>query len=325
MRQRILISGGAGYVGRTLARKLYDDHDVLVLDSLRFGAGRISATDFGRIRLEAVDLRNTQRVAAVVGDFAPDVIVHLAAIHYIPECEADPATATSVNVVGTVNLLQAAPAGSRFVFASSGAVYAPEETPHREDGSPIAPSDVYGFTKLQGEQFVGHFARSRGLEAVVVRLFNVVGPGETNPHLLPEIVAQLKAGRDVVRLGNIWPKRDYVHVEDAAEGFAAAALDGHVAPGETATVNLGTGRQYSVEEILHRLRAAAGLDFAIEADPSRARAVDRPFLCADTGRMAERFGWQAKRDIDMAIADLWRAPDLSPALTAKYLPVQRVA
>lgn len=318
MKKRILITGGAGYVGRTLARLFYDDHTVCVLDALRFGASRLSGQDRRAVVLEQVDLRDAEAVAAAVGRFAPDVIVHLAAVHYIPECERQPDLAIATNVIGTVNLLKAAPEGCRFVFASSGAVYAPDEALHHEERSVLMPSDVYGFTKLQGEQYVRYFAAQKHLEAVVVRLFNVVGPGETNPHLLPEIVAQLKAGRQVIQLGNIWPKRDYIHVADAAAGFAACALRGDVGEGEVATVNLGTSRQYSVSEILSKLQKVAGTGFTFEQDPARVRAVDRPFLGADITAIGRRFGWAPSHSIDEAIADLWRAPDLSEALMAKY-------
>lgn len=318
MRQKILVTGGAGYVGRTLIRQLYNDHDVCVVDMLRFGLDRFNSNDINAIRLEALDLRDGAAVDALMADFAPDVIVHLAAIHYIPECENDPQKAVSTNVTGTVNLLHAAPEGSRFVFASSGAVYAPDEALHKEDTSAIAPSDVYGWTKLQGEQYLRYFARQRGLEAVATRLFNVVGPGETNPHLMPEIVAQLKSGIKSVKLGNIWPKRDYIDVEDAAAGFRAAALDGLVARGEVVTANLGTSRQYSVAEMLDHLRNVAGIEFTVEQDPARMRPVDRAFLGADNTRMREQFGWTPAHSIESSLQRLWREPNLTPQLMAKY-------
>lgn len=112
----------------------------------------------------------------------------------------------------------ACPPGARFVFASSGAVYRPSETALVEDRSVVEPVDVYGLTKANAEAYVRRLAHQRGLAAVVVRLFNVIGPGETNPHVLPEIVAQLRAGCTVLRLGNVTAKRDFIHVADAAGG-----------------------------------------------------------------------------------------------------------
>lgn len=315
---RIMVIGGNGFVGRPLSRLLAGRHEVCVLDALRYGSLRFSGDDLSRLRVIAGDITDPAEVEAAFAAFRPEAVIHLAAIHYIPECESDPGLAAQVNVTGTVNLLAACPPGCRFVFASSGAVYSADTRPHDEEDSALGPSDIYGFTKLHGEHYVRHMARQRGLAAVVVRLFNVIGPGETNPHLLPEIVAQLKAGHTRISLGNLTPRRDYVHVDDAARGFMAAALAGEVPVGTCATVNLGTSHAYSVEEILQRLRRIARRDFTVEADPGRIRAVDRPVLAAGIGRMRDRFGWQPEIAIDEALADLWAHPDLSAHLTRKY-------
>ena len=315
---RILVTGGAGYVGRTLVRLIAGEHDVSIIDRLDFGIGRFSPQDLQRAQLNRVDIRDAAAVGRVIGDFKPDVIVHLAAVHFIPQCEKDPQGTIETNVAGTVNLLTACPDTCRFVFASSGAVYGPSEQLHTETGSEIDPRDVYGFTKLQGEHYLRYYSQQRGFPAAAVRLFNVVGPGETNPHLLPEIVAQMKAGVASVKLGNLWPKRDYIHVRDAAAGFLAVALNGSVAGGETATANLGTSQQYSVQEIIDRLRTVSGSSFAVEQDSSRIRKVDRPFLGADISYIGQRFGWEPRLTIDDAVRDLWLDPDLSDALAARY-------
>lgn len=318
MSKRILITGGNGYVGREATRLLYTEHDVCVLDNLRTGQHRFARDERDRFRFDHVDIRNADAVTRVMREFAPDAIIHLAAIHYIPECEEQPELALSTNVNGTLNLLRAAPDGARFVFASSGAVYAPDDAPHNELTARVGPSDVYGFTKLHGEHYAGHYVRQRKLSGVIVRLFNVIGPGETNPHLLPEIIAQLRVGRRTIRLGNMWPKRDYIHVIDAARGFAAAALDDHIAAGEPVTVNLGTSQSYSVEEIVTKLQGVVPFGFDVEEDVSRLRKVDRPYLAADIGKIAALFGWRPHHSIDTALADLWREPDLTPELIAKY-------
>lgn len=316
--RRILITGGNGYVGRCVTRLLAQDNTVCVADILRYGDWRFPPDERQRLRLEAVDIRDAPAIRSLVEDFAPDAIVHLAAVHYIPECEQDPMFATSTNVLGTLSLLLACPAGCRFVFASSGAVYKPDARPHREDTSETGPSDVYGRSKLQGEQFVQDFATRRNLDAVIIRLFNVIGPGETNPHLLPELVAQLKAGRNMVELGNLSPKRDYISVTDAARGFAAAAVSGPSRPGEARIANLGTSRAYSVEEIIGKLRAISGIDFQVRQDQNRIRAVDRPFLAADVHRMAEVFDWRPAHSIDDTLRAMWLEPDLSATLQARY-------
>jgi UDP-glucose 4-epimerase len=318
MRKRILITGGGGYVGRILVRSLYTEHDVCVVDTLQMGIERFAAKDLSSFRLEQVDICREAQLKRVIDDFTPDAIIHLAAIHYIPQCEREPGKALHTNVVGTGNLLDACPSGCRFVFASSGAVYSPSAQLHDEESSQIGPCDVYGFSKLHGEQLLRYFSGTNGFAAVVVRLFNVIGPGETNPHLLPEIVAQMKAGQRTLRLGNLWPKRDYIDVRDAAAGFAAAALNGSIAGGETVTVNLGTAQQFSVDEILKLLQQVARRQITVEEDKSRVRAVDRPFLGAAIGRIQAYFGWTPRYNIEDTVKAIWQDPDFSAALNERY-------
>lgn len=310
---RILITGGNGYVGRTLTRLLAPEHEVCVLDSLRNSALRFREDELDGFRLEQVDIRDAAATAAVLEAFRPEVVVHLAAIHYIPECEAHPDEAISINTEGTVSLLRAAPRGSRFVLASTAAVYAPEDAPHDEETSPIGPMDVYGLTKLHAEQYVRYYAAERDLDARIVRLFNVVGPGETNPHLLPAILAQALHGTRELQLGNTTPSRDYVHVADVADGFAAVATGDRAVEGVD-VVNLGTGTGWTVDQVVDRLSAVIGGRMTIETDPARVRAVDRPHLSASTERMGRNYGWRAQRSLEDALRDLWADPDIPASL-----------
>jgi UDP-glucose 4-epimerase len=311
------VTGGAGFVGRELVRNLSTKAEVLVADLLRYGTPDWLTHEAGRFGFERVDLRDAAATRALVDDFRPDVIVHLAAIHYIPECDNDPANAVSTNVAGTVNVLASCPPGVRFVFASSAAVYQPDEADHREFESTLGPADIYGITKLQGEQYVRAFAADRGVTSVIVRLFNVIGPGETNPHLLPAIVAQLREGRKTISLGNTWPKRDYIDVLDAAAGFAAAALGTNPEDVACETVNLGSGQQYSVDEILARMRSVLGLEFEVRQDPARMRAVDRPFLGADISHIGEVFEWRPAHDLDETLTRTWANPEFLPNLDGR--------
>ncbi|OBB73368.1 NAD(P)-dependent oxidoreductase [Mycobacterium sp. 852014-52144_SCH5372336] len=314
---RIMVTGGAGFVGKQLVQILKERSELLVADLLRYGTPDWLGGEPDGFAFRRIDIRDAAETRNLVKDFAPDVIVHLAAIHYIPECDDDPANAVATNVAGTVNLLSACPEGTRFVLASSGAVYQPDEAAHRELESVVAPADIYGFTKQHGEDYLRKLTASRGLAGVIVRLFNVIGPGETNPHLLPAIVAQLREDPNVVYLGNTWPKRDYIDVLDAAEGFAAAALGTSPEAGSCDVVNLGSGQQYSVDEIVKRLKAITGLSFEVHRDERRVRAVDRPFLGADISRIRERFGWMPKRGLDETLKRMWDNPDFLPALEGR--------
>lgn len=316
---RIVVTGGNGYVGRRLCRALLDEHELCIVDNLRYGKSRFSATEMGRMRLEAVDIRDLKPLRSIVADFAPEVIIHLAAIHFIPECENDPELAVSTNVLGTANVAMACPSGCRLIFASTGAVYRPETSPHHEETSIVEPADVYGWTKLQGEQYVRYFATQRKYPACIIRLFNVIGPGETNPHVLPEIVAQLKAGLSVLSLGNLEAKRDYVHVADVARGFARAVSTGQLESGSTSIVNLGSQEPYSVAQLLELLREVSLQDFRVEADPARMRPSDRPYLSADIDKIYRLFQWRPQLTIREALVDLWHNPDLPQTLIDRYL------
>jgi UDP-glucose 4-epimerase len=314
---RIMVTGGAGFVGKELVRALRDRSELLVADMLRYGTPGWLAGEPEGFAFRRIDIRDAAATRSLIEEFVPEVIVHLAAIHYIPECDNDPANAVATNVAGTVNLLAACPEGARFVFASSGAVYQPDEAAHRELESTVAPVDVYGHTKKHGEDYVRALAASRGLSGVIVRLFNVIGPGETNPHLLPAIVAQLRENPESISLGNTWPKRDYIDVLDAAGGFAAAALGAVPPPGRCEVVNLGSGQQYSVNDIIDRMKSVLDLDFEVGQDERRMRAVDRPFLGADISRIEEIFGWSPVHGLDETLKRMWDNPDFLPELEGR--------
>jgi UDP-glucose 4-epimerase len=314
---RVLVTGGAGFVGKELVRFLKDKCDLLVADLLRYGTPDWLAGDLDGFAFRRVDIRDAAAVLPLFEEFAPDVVVHLAAIHYIPECDGDPSNAVATNVSGTVNLLAAAAPGTRFVFASSGAVYRPDETPHQEFDSVVEPVDVYGLTKQQGEDYVRLFSANRNLAGVIVRLFNVIGPGETNPHLLPAIVAQLRDSPESIALGNTWPKRDYIDVQDAASGFGTVALGAAPEPGGCEVVNLGSGQQYSVNDMVDRMRSVLGLQFEVRQDASRMRAVDRPYLGADITRIREVFGWNPQHGLDETLKRMWDNPEFVPDLEGR--------
>ncbi len=315
---KILITGGRGYVGRTLTRMLMQEHSVCVVDNNRYGLSRFTPEELEYFQLKNIDIRDRPQLARVIEDFQPEAIVHLAAIHYIPECEQQLNLALSTNVEGTVNLLSLCPPDCRFVFASSGAIYSPQDTPHNEVESPTEPMDVYGFTKLQGEHYGRYFSSRIGFAAIIVRLFNVVGPGETNPHLLPEIFAQLKSSRRTLKLGNLSPKRDYIDVRDAARGFWAVTSRGEVPNRTVVTVNLGTMKQYSVMELLDKIKTISGIEFEIEQDTKRLRKVDRPHLFADISRINQLFDWKPQFDINDTIQAMIQEPDLPAYLLDKY-------
>jgi UDP-glucose 4-epimerase len=307
--ESVLVTGGAGYVGRELVRQLVGENgpQVHIIDNLASGVDRLRQVDLASTSVHLCDITDSNAVRRVAEQIAPSVIFHLAAIHYIPKCEADPGEAAAVNVAGTVNVLEAAPKGCKVVFASTAAVYAPEETPHREDASLVGPVDVYGITKLQGEEYVRYFHDRRDIVGVIVRLFNVVGPGETNPHLGPAIIGQLGRGERDIQLGNLFPKRDYIHVRDAAEGFIRLSRADGSPSGSALVCNLGTGHAHAVADMVAAITGAANVGAEVRQDPARVRAADRPFLCASVDRLSALTGWRPGITLDESMRDAWAA------------------
>src|ERR1700722_16400876 len=157
--RKIMVTGGIGYVGRELVRQLMQSggSEVHVIDNLACGEHRLDQLDSTGMTLHRIDIRDAASVKSVMRAVSPEIVFPLAAVHYIPACEAAPGEATAINVAGTVNLLDAIGNGARFVFASTAAVYAPGDQPHAETADSIGPVDIYGITKLQGEAFVSYF------------------------------------------------------------------------------------------------------------------------------------------------------------------------
>jgi UDP-glucose 4-epimerase len=308
--RKILVTGGVGYVGRELVRQLIAEggSQVHVLDNLACGTHRLAQLDLNEARLHCLDIRDTAGVRKLVQTVAPDVIFHLAAVHYIPACEESPGEAAAINVAGTVNLLAAVANSARFVFASTAAVYTPGDRAYAENEGNIGPIDIYGITKLQGETFVRYFHDCGKIDAVIVRLFNVIGAGETNPHLVPAIISQIGRGEHRVQLGNLFPQRDYIDVRDAAEGFRRLGAAPPAGSGSGATIsNLGTGKSYAVREVVEKIGAAAQVSLEIVQDPKRVRLNDRPRLCASTAALEAITGWTPQRTLAESLQAAWNA------------------
>jgi UDP-glucose 4-epimerase len=308
--RKILVTGGVGYVGRELVHQLIREggNEIHVLDNLACGEHRLTQMDSSRFKLHRIDIRDTANVNTLLLELSPEVIFHLAALHYIPACETSPGEAAGVNVTGTVNLLGAVNRRARFVFASTAAVYAPGDRAYTEGPENIGPVDIYGITKLQGERFVRYFHECGRIDGVIVRLFNVVGPGETNPHLVPAIISQIGRGERRVQLGNLFPQRDYIDVADAAEGFRR--LGAAKAPNDKSgplVSNLGTGTSYAVREVVEQIGVSAQVALEIVQDPDRIRLNDRPRLCASTETLEAITGWSPRKTIAESLQAAWNA------------------
>jgi nucleoside-diphosphate-sugar epimerase len=194
---RALITGGFGFVGSQLCRALVErGSEVAVLDDLSVGsAANLAPAVAGEVRQLVTDVRDVDAVERHLREFRPTRLFHLAAVHFIPTCETQPTRAVGVNVTGTQSVLEACARTSveSVVVASSGAVYAPAAEAHTEDDA-VAPADIYGYTKEWTEKLARYFYDRTSTPVGIARIFNVIGPGETNPHLLPAISSRYGKG-----------------------------------------------------------------------------------------------------------------------------------
>ena len=304
--KRALVTGGAGFVGHHLARKLLEEGcSVMVLDNFAVGKRENIAAlmDHPDFQLSETDLRDEKAAAEAVAAFAPTVVFHLAAIHFIPYCSEHPTETIKVNVVGIQHLLEAVrntPSVKRFVFASTADVYVPQDTPNLEDRTPTGSFNIYGISKLICEDLIRYYgAICPDVTFVCARLFNVYGPEETNPHVMPDILNYM-AHSNTLPLGNVEPKRDYVYVTDVADAFIA--LSGDDVPATTA--NVATGREYSVKELVEMMGKLTGRDLVIVRDPSKFRLSERMHLIGDNGKISRLTRWSPKHTLAEGLAKL---------------------
>ena len=306
--ERVLVTGGAGFVGSYVTQELIDDGaDVHALDNGFTGSDDLVPDE---VTVHDTDLRDADATADVVTNVDPAVLIHLAAIHFIPYCNDHPEEAFDVNVFGTRNLLAAArdlDELQRVVNASSAAVYEPAPGPHREDEG-IGPTDIYGRTKLVAEDEARLFNVDTGVPTASARLFNVYGTRETNAHLIPAILEQLEDGSRTVDLGNLTPARDFIHATDVAEAIVTLATE---FDGDHRAYNVGTGTEHTVREVVEAVGDALGEPIAIEQDEERVRESDRPHLEPDVSRMESEFGWSASLTLTEGLERLLAAEGIA--------------
>ena len=299
MSKKVLITGGAGFIGSALSKELQQQgHEVFVLDNLSFGKRHLAGVDDADFF--AVDIRDRAATRQVLDTVQPHWVLHLAAIHFIPYCNQHPVEAADINISGTINVLDACSNVEQVFVASTAAVY-PIADGAMHEAHPTGPLDIYGITKLATEKLASEFHLRTGVPTTVGRFFNAFGPNETNPHLIPEIQQQVLSGARTLRLGNLDPKRDFIHTEDM--GRAMALLLGKGLQGFE-VFNIGRGIEYSVREIVEAFERQLGEKLTIDVDPARVRKVERMHLLADVSKLKRVTGWEPAWGIDEGVATL---------------------
>jgi len=310
-----VVTGAAGFLGSHVVEHLLrQEIPAIGIDNLSTGKWQF-LTPFSShpgFQFFCQDIRDEAALTQTFQRERPAAVVHLAALHFIPAAMRNPALTVSLNVHGTQCVLSACrQAGvNRFWFASTADVYQASEKPHQESGT-VSPFNIYGLTKWIGERLIQLEASvSPERHFVVGRLFNLYGPRETNPHILPEIIAQIRnGGPHVLRLGNVSPKRDLVPVADAAR--AVVEMVQKSKPGVT-TVNVGTGFSVSMQEVVERIAGLTGKPITIETDPAKLRPVERQHLQADVAALRAMIGWSPHTDLSKGLGDLLRHEGVIP-------------
>ena len=313
---RVLVTGGAGYIGSVVAAQLVAaGHEVTVLDDL--STGHAEAVPAG-----ATFVKGTLRdcAAEVLADGA-EAVLHFAAKSLVGESVAEPARYWSTNLGGSIALLDAMREfGVRtIVFSSTAAVYGePERTPIAET-DPARPTNPYGATKLAVDTTLAEFARLYGFGAISLRYFNVAGAhraadgswfGERHhpeTHLIPAVLTAAAAGQRVQVFGEDYPTpdgtcvRDYIHVTDLADAHLLALAA--CRPGQHRVYNLGNGTGSSVRQVIDVCAAVTGTSIGIDIAPRR--PGDPAVLVASSERIQAELGWRANRDLRAIAADAW--------------------
>jgi UDP-glucose 4-epimerase len=292
---RFLVTGGAGFLGAALANRLAaDGHAVHVLDDL--SNGRRELLDPG-IAFTEGDVDNIPLLWSLLQDV--DSVYHLAARVSVPQSILHPREYNRVNVGGTVSLMEAMrdTGVGRVVFASSGAVYGDQpRQPVREDDPP-RPDSPYAVSKWSAEQYIHTIGTLWGIETVALRIFNAYGPNQSLPAshapVVPRFMQQALGGGSIVIFGDGQQTRDFVYVDDVVAALVAAVTARNV---NRQVINIGSGQETSIRELVDRIARATGRPAAIITNPQKPGGVPR--LAADISRARELLGFRPKVGLD---------------------------
>lgn len=332
---RVLVTGGAGYIGsHTVVELLQAGHEVVVVDNLCNSSAeslrRVELITGRRPEFVEGDVRDAALLIRLFATTQIDVVMHFAGLKAVGESVAMPLAYYDNNVGGTLALCRAmADAGVfHLVFSSSATVYGePATMPIREDFPTVTPANPYGRSKLMAEEILTDLARSDERWSVaLLRYFNPVGAHESGligedpagiPNNLLPFIAQVAVGRlpQLLVFGDDYPTRDgtgvrdYIHVVDLALGHLKA-LERIAADKGVSVWNLGTGRGYSVLEMIHAFEVASGRPVPYRIVPRRAGDIAECW--SDPSRAERELGWKAERGLDQMTVDAWRWQSNNP-------------
>jgi UDP-glucose 4-epimerase len=314
MNRKVLVTGGAGYIGSHTVRQLGEaGYEIVVYDNLSTGSA--AAVTYGE--LVVGDLKDLDRLQQTFSQHNFDAVLHFAASISVPESIANPLQYYTNNTQNTLNLLRCCEqfGVKQFIFSSTAAVYGePQENPVRET-LPTNPINPYGRSKLMSERIIQDYSQASGLRYVILRYFNVAGAdpqgrmgqiGRKAEHLVKVACDAALGRRPAAKIfGTDFPTadgtgiRDFIHVEDLAAAHIKA-LEYLGAAGESQILNCGYGQGYSVRQVLERMQTIAGVDFPVIEVERRAGDPASVIACGD--RIRDLLGWQPKfNELDLIL------------------------
>lgn len=308
---RAVVTGVSGFVGGHLVEHLVSEGD-LVVGLSASGHWPVGLAHLGRmVRIESFNLveRSEADLADLLCRKQPDVIYHLAAQSNPQESLADPRGTWSLNLGGSLNLLEAVKASGRqprVVLVSSGVCYGnppPEFIPVGED-CPLRPTNPYAASKAAVDLLGIEHHLAHGTDVVMVRPFNHAGPRQSSRYVLGALVAQVaeveSGHRECIEVGNLDVIRDFTDVRDVVRAYRLLVQAGK--PGEV--YNLGSGQGTKIADALQQLRSQATAPIPVRVDAARVRPVDQPLLIANASKLRAAVGWEPRYSIDQTLADM---------------------
>lgn len=315
MARRAVLSGGTGFVGANLARRLLrDGHEVHLLVRPGNSSWRIEEIR-NQVGIHVCDLTDADGLEAALQAIRPDWIFHLA-VHGAYPSQADTDKMVATNVVGTVNLVSAAVRVGFEAFVNTGSSseygfkdHAPSET------EALEPNSAYAVTKASATLFCRYTAMTKQVRLPTLRLYSVYGPYEEPSRLMPQLVVRGLAG-DLPALANPEIARDFVHADDAIEAYIRAASQPLAEPGPI--YNIGTGQQTTLRELVDIVRRRLGISVRPAWESMAARSWDTNIWVADPARANRELGWVPKLDVDQGFAELVCWFENTPQIRGRY-------
>lgn len=292
---RVLITGGAGFLGAALANRLANEgHTVLVVDDLTAGDPRRLASE---VLLTRGDVRDVPKLWTLLQGV--DCVYHLAARVRVPESIHYPSDYNAVNVGGTVAVMEAMrdTGVRRVVFASSGALYGEQSHQPVHEGQVPNPNSPYGVSKIAAEYYVSTLGTLYDIETVSLRVFNAYGPGQelppSYPPVVPQLLKQARTGGSLVIFGDGRQTRDFVFLDDVLDALAAASTATDV---NRAVINVGSGQEISINDLAARVARVAGKRVDVLHNQGQPGGVSR--LVADVDLAQQLLGWTPRTELE---------------------------